>query len=195
MNDITRVLSAIEQGDGAAANQLLPLVYDELRRVAARQMELERPGHTLDATGLVHEAYMRLVGGNNRSHWSHRRQFMTAAAEAMRRILVDHARKKQSQKRGGLRARVDLDDAVQPLSDDATDWLVVDEAISSLASQDSAAAELVRLKVFAGMSIEEAADVLGVSRPTAYRDWAFARAWIRQAAGIGAVESEKDRQS
>src|SRR5262245_58629024 len=140
MNDITRVLTAIEHGDGAAANQLLPLVYDELRRMAAKQIERERPGHTLDATGRVHDADVRLVGGHNRKNSSRRRQCLSPAAEAMRRIRVAHARKKAAQKRGGMRERVDLDDAAQSLSRDAADWLVVDEALSRLAAQDAAAA-------------------------------------------------------
>jgi RNA polymerase sigma factor (TIGR02999 family) len=185
VSDVTRILSAIGQGQPQAAAQLLPLVYDELRRMAARQMAQERPGHTLDATGLVHEAYLRLVGGSNRGHWDHRRQFLSAAAEAMRRILVDHARKRTAEKHGGRRERVDLADVPQRATEDATDWLMVDDTLAGLERQDPGAAELVRLKLFAGLSVEEAADLLGISRASAYRDWAFARAWMRQAAGVG----------
>jgi RNA polymerase sigma factor (TIGR02999 family) len=185
MSDASRLLDAIEQGDPQAASQLLPLVYDELRRLAASQLARERPDHTLDATALVHEAYLRLVGGANRTHWNHRLQFVSAAAEAMRRILVDHARKKRAEKRGGGRGRVALEEVAQPHAEEPIDWLIVDDALESLARQDSAAAELVRLKLFAGLSVEEAAELLGVSRATAYRDWAFARAWLRDAAGIG----------
>src|SRR5262245_12319982 len=173
MPDVTPLLRA--------AADLLPLVYDELRKLAAARMASERPDHTLDATALVHEAYLRLVGGANRTHWDHRRQFLTAAAEAMRRILVDHARAR----RGGTRVQVELADLPQPGGGDATDWVVVDDALARLAAEDPQAADLVRLRLFAGASVEEAAELLGVSRATAYRDWAYARAWLRDAAGIG----------
>ena len=189
MSDVTQLLDAAVAGDPKAAGQLLPLVYDELRKLAAAKMANERPDHTLDATALVHEAYLRIVGGSNRSTWEHRRQFFTAAAEAMRRVLVDHARAYRSRKRGGDRERVDLDKIADPGAADPTDWIVVDDALNRLAVEDATAAELVRLKLFAGFSVDEAADLLGISRATAYRDWAFARAWLREAAGIGAAEN------
>jgi RNA polymerase sigma factor (TIGR02999 family) len=193
MSDVTRLLDAAAAGDPRAASELLPLVYDELRKLAAARMAAEAPGHTLDATALVHEAYLRLVGGTNRTHWDHRRQFLTAAAEAMRRILIDHARKRRADKRGGTRTRVELDDLPQPGGQHETDWVAVDDALARLAAEDPAAAELVRLRLFAGASVEEAADLLGVSRTTAYRDWAYARAWLRDAAGIG--EKPENRET
>jgi len=188
MSDVTRLLDAAAGGDSKAASHLLPLVYQELRQLAAAKMANERPDHTLDATALVHEAYLRIVGGSNRVTWEHRRQFFTAAAEAMRRVLVDHARSYRSRKRGGDRQRVDLDKISDPGAADPADWIIVDDALARLAVEDSTAAELVRLKLFAGFTVEEAADLLGVSRATAYRDWTFARAWLRAAVGIGADE-------
>ena len=173
MSDVTRLLDAAAAGDRQAASDLLPLVYDELRKLAATRMAAESPGHTLDATALVHEAYLRLIGGENRPSWEHRRQFVAAAAEAMRRILIDHARRTRAEKRGGHRDRVPLDGL--PSLDHPTDWLQVDDALGQLAVLDTGAAELVRLKVFGGASVEEVADLLGVSRAAAYRDWAFAR--------------------
>jgi RNA polymerase sigma factor (TIGR02999 family) len=190
MSDVTRVLSAIEQGDPKAAEQLLPLVYEELRHLAALKMARERPDHTLNATALVHEAYVRMVGGANRVTWKHRRQFFAAAAEAMRRVLVDHARSFRSRKRGGDCERVALDNLADTGAADPADWIIIDDALAKLAVEDATAAELVRLKVFAGLSVDEAADALGVSRATAYRDWAFARAWLRNAVGIGSVEKK-----
>ena len=187
MSDVTRILNAIEAGDPQAASQLLPLVYDELRKLAAARMASERVDHTLDATALVHEAYLRLVGGGNRATWSHRRQFFAAAAEAMRRVLVDHARSHRAGKRGGGRERVPLDEFADSAGTTDIDWLVIDDALAKLAVEDATAAELVRLKLFAGLSVEESADVLGISRATAYRDWAFARAWLRAACGIGST--------
>jgi RNA polymerase sigma factor (TIGR02999 family) len=189
MSDVTQILQAIDDGDPRAASKLLPLVYDELRRLAAARMAAERPDHTLDATALVHEAYLRLVGGENRATWEHRCQFFAAAAEAMRRVLVDHARTTHARKRGGGRDRVELEHIADPEGAVAIDWLVIDDALSRLAVEDAAAAELVRLKLFAGLSVDEAAELLGKSRAAGYRDWAFARAWLREAAGIGA-ESE-----
>jgi RNA polymerase sigma factor (TIGR02999 family) len=188
MSDFTSTFDAAASGDRKAASDLLPLVYDELRKIATAKMASERPDHTLDATALVHEAYMRLVGGTNRTTWEHRRQFFTAAAEAMRRVLIDHARTTQSRKRGGEQQRVEIDriaDVAVAATDDRIDWLVIDDALTKLAKEDALAAELVRLKLFASLSIEEAADMLGMSRATAYRDWAFARAWLREAMGIG----------
>jgi len=187
MSDVTRILNAIEAGDPQAASQLLPLVYDELRKLAAARMASERVDHTLDATALVHEAYLRLVGGGNRATWSHRRQFFAAAAEAMRRVLVDHARSHRAGKRGGGRERVPLDEFADSAGTTDIDWLVIDDALGKLAVEDATAAELVRLKLFAGLSVEESADVLGISRATAYRDWTFARAWLRAACGIGST--------
>ena len=187
MSDVTRILNAIEAGDPQAASQLLPLVYDELRKLAAARMASERVDHTLDATALVHEAYLRLVGGGNRATWSHRRQYFAAAADAMRRVLVDHARSHRAGKRGGSRERVPLDEFADSAGTTDIDWLVIDDALGKLAAEDATAAELVRLKLFAGLSVEESADVLGISRATAYRDWAFARAWLRAACGIGST--------
>jgi RNA polymerase sigma factor (TIGR02999 family) len=182
MSHVTHLLEAAQAGDRRAAAELLPLVYDELRKLAAVRMAAESPGHTLDATALVHEAYLRLVGGENRPTWEHRRQFIAAAAEAMRRILVDHARRVRAVKRGGNHDRVPLDDLSSP-TDDPTDWVQVDDALKRLANLDPGAAEIVRLKVFGGASVEDAAELLGVSRAAAYRDWAFARAWLRDALG------------
>ncbi|QDU21743.1 ECF-type sigma factor [Urbifossiella limnaea] len=190
MSDVTRLLVAAQAGDRQAAAELLPLVYDELRRLAAARMAAEAPGHTLDATALVHEAYLRLVGGENRPTWEHRRQFVAAAAEAMRRILVDHARRARAEKRGGDRGRVPID-GLPAAATDPTDWAEVDDALGRLAALDAGAAAVVRLKVFGGASVEEAADLLGVSRATAYRDWAFARAWLRDALGRSEQISEK----
>jgi RNA polymerase sigma factor (TIGR02999 family) len=182
MADATQLLDAAAAGDRLAAAELLPLVYGELRALAAARMAAERPDHTLDATALVHEAYLRLVGGANRGRWEHRRQFVAAAAEAMRRILVDHARRTRADKRGGDHRREPLDDLSHPHAD-PTDWVQVNDALERLAAADPGAAELVRLKVFGGASVEEAADLLGVSRAAAYRDWTFARAWLRDALG------------
>jgi RNA polymerase sigma factor (TIGR02999 family) len=178
MSEVTQILSAIEQGDPKAAEQLLPLVYDELRKLAAQKLAGEKPGQTLDATGLVHEAYLRLVDVDKVQQWNSRGHFFAAAAEAMRRILVDQARCKQSQRRGGMHERCDLreDDRVEiPLDDQLLD---LDEALAKLASADPQAAELVKLRVFAGMTVEEAAQVLGVSARTVKRNWVYARAWL-----------------
>ena len=189
MNDVTHVLSAIEQGDPQASERLLPLVYDELRRLAAQKMAQEMPGQTLEATALVHEAYLRLVDVEQAQHWNGRGHFFAAAAEAMRRILVDHARRARAEKRGGRRARVPLDDLPSPAAD-PTDWVQVEESLHRLAALDAGAAAVVRLKVFGGASVEEAADLLGVSRASAYRDWAFARAWLRDALGRAGQNSD-----
>lgn len=179
MTDVTRILSAIEQGDPQAAAQLLPLVYDELRRLAAQKLAHEQPGQTLQATALVHEAYLRLVGGA--LSFANRRHFLAAAAEAMRRILIDNARRKAAQIHGGGRERVDLDAvnlaAVQP----SDDLLALDEALAKFATVDATAAELVRLRYFAGLSLAEAAEVLGLALRSADRLWAYARAWLRAA--------------
>jgi RNA polymerase sigma factor (TIGR02999 family) len=179
MSETTRILSAIEQGDPHAAEQLLPLVYEELRRLAAHKLAQEAPGHTLDATALVHEAYLRLVDVEQAQHWSSRGHFFAAAAEAMRRILVERARHKRTLKAGGDRRRLDLDEvapAVPALDDDL---LALNEALDKLEGQDRRKAELVKLRFFAGLSNEEAARVLGVSPSTADNDWAYARCWLR----------------
>jgi RNA polymerase sigma factor (TIGR02999 family) len=178
MSDVTQILNAIDQGDRQAASQLLPLVYEELRKLAAAQLVRERPGHTLDATALVHEAYLRLVGDQR---FENRRHFFAAAAEAMRRILVANARRKHRKKRGGERARVDLDLASLASSQADDDLLALDEALTRLGQVDAAAAELVKLRYFAGLSIPEAAESLGIGARSADRLWAYARAWLRDA--------------
>jgi RNA polymerase sigma factor (TIGR02999 family) len=187
MSDVTRILSAIEQGDPHAAEQLLPLVYDELRKLAAQRLAQERPGQTLQATALVHEAYLRLVGDPKAQPWNSRGHFFAAAAEAMRRILIDAARRKRRPKHGGDRQRVELDELALPAPDDrAGDLLALDDALSALARQEPAKAELVKLRYFAGLSLEEAAACLGISPATAKRSWAVARAWLYHAlAGPG----------
>jgi RNA polymerase sigma factor (TIGR02999 family) len=178
MSDVTRILSAIEQGDPHAAEQLLPLVYDELRQLAAQRLAQEKPGQTLQATALVHEAYLRLVDVEQAQHWDSRGHFFAAAAEAMRRILVDHARRRRSQRRGGAAKRQSLAslDPASPAPDE--ELLAVDEALERLHQLGPAKAELVKLRYFAGMTIPEAAQALGISVPTANRYWAYARAWL-----------------
>jgi RNA polymerase sigma factor (TIGR02999 family) len=178
MNDITRILSAIEVGDSKASEELLQLVYDELRRVAARQLARERPGQTLQATALVHEAFVRLVQGELPQAWNGRRHFFAAAAEAMRRILVERARRKQRLRHGGGRQRIDLEEVDLAFEDPHEDILALDEALVQFAAVEPLKAELVKLRFFAGMEEQEAADVLGISRATAARHWAFARAWL-----------------
>jgi RNA polymerase sigma factor (TIGR02999 family) len=179
MADVTQILSAIEQGDSSAAEQLLPLVYDELRRLAAQRMAQEKPGQTLQATALVHQAYVRLVDVEQAQHWNSRGHFFAAAAEAMRRILVENARRKRSLKRGGDRARLDFDEL--PLATEPReDLLALDAALSKLAITDRAAADLVQLRYFAGLTLPEAAETLAISPRTAGRLWAFARAWLRR---------------
>jgi len=178
MSEVTRILSAIEQGDSQAAAQLLPLVYDELRRLAAHRLAQENPGQTLQATALVHEAYLRLVGAEAARNWHTREHFFAAAAEAMRRILVDAARRKRSLRRGGTRLRAELlEDEIGslPVSDELLD---LDAALNKLSATDAQAAEVVKLRLFAGMTVEESARVLNVSPRTAKRLWAFARAWL-----------------
>ncbi len=178
MSEVTRILSAIEQGDAHAAEQLLPLVYDELRRLAAQKLAQERPGQTLQATALVHEAYLRLVDVEKARHWNSRGHFFAAAAEAMRRILVEHARRRATLKRGGFRAREQLDEEnliAPPVPDEL---LALDEALSQLAAADPQAAQLVKLRYFAGFTVKQAAEALGISPRTADFVWAFARAWL-----------------
>lgn len=179
MNDVTRILSAIEQGDRHAAEQLLPVVYDELRRLAAQKLSQEKPGQTLEATGLVHEAYLRLVGGDANRRWDDRGHFFAAAAEAMRRILVDNARRKGRCKHGGGMVRQDVDDLQLTAPALCEDLLALDEALNKLAEQDPIKAELVKLRHFAGLSVDQAAEALGISAATADRYWAYARAWLR----------------
>jgi RNA polymerase sigma factor (TIGR02999 family) len=178
MSDVTRILSAIEEGDPTAAEQLLPLVYDELRKLAAAKLAQEKPGQTLQATALVHEAYLRLVDTDRAQKWDSRGHFFAAAAEAMRRILVDTARRKHRLKRGGHRQRLNLDSADLVSLTAPDELLVLDEALSKLAAEEPAAAKLVQLRYFAGLSIEEAAAALGLSRSTAYEHWTYARAWL-----------------
>ena len=181
MNTITQVLDAIEQGDRQAASQLLPLVYQELRGLAAQKLAGEKPGQTLQATALVHEAYVRLVGNGAQPHWKSRGHFVAAAAQAMRNILVDNARRKRRPKHGGGRQRVVLDEALEAPPAGADELLALDEALSRLAAEDPEAARIVQLRYFGGLSVEEAAQALGISRAYAYRQWTFARAWLLQA--------------
>src|SRR2546423_704601 len=178
MSEVTRILSAIEQGDAHAAEQLLPLVYEELRQLAAQKLAQEVPGQTLQATGLVHEAYLRLVDVDKAQRWNSRGHFFAAAAEAMRRILVDNARRKRSLKRGGACQRLDLDEAVACEEGPAEELLCLSEALDQLAAEDPRKAELVKLRYFAGLSVQEAADALGISRATADRYWAYAKVWL-----------------
>ena len=180
MSDVTQILSQIESGDPSAAEQLLPLVYDELRRLAAAKMAQEASDQTLDATALVHEAYIRLVNDDEAQHWNSRGHFFGAAAEAMRRILVENARRKRSVKRGGEHNRVDLDEIEVRVDTEpqAEDILAIDEALRELAGEDEAKATLVKLRYFVGLSTEEAADALGISRATACRYWTYARTWL-----------------
>jgi RNA polymerase sigma factor (TIGR02999 family) len=180
MPDVTEILNAIERGDRAAAAQLWPLVYDQLRRLAGQLMAHERPGQTLDATALVHEAYLRLAGAAG-DGWTHRRHFFAACAEAMRRILIDRARARRAEKRGGQHERiaVELERLAARYSDEG--MLAVDSVLDGLARTDAEADELARLHVFGGLSIEEAGAALGMARATAYRNWSFARAWLRTA--------------
>jgi len=178
MTDVTRILSAIEQGDAHAAEKLLPLVYDELRKLAAKKLAHEKPGQTLQGTALVHEAYLRLVDVEKAQHWNSRGHFFAAAAEAMRRILINRARDKGCHKRGGGRQRVDLDRLL--IADQASDELLLamDDALQELARKNPKCAELIQLRFFAGLTLDEAAAAMGISRRTANRYWAFARAWL-----------------
>jgi RNA polymerase sigma factor (TIGR02999 family) len=178
MSDVTRILSAIEQGEQQAAEALLPLVYDELRKLAAAKLAQERPGQTLQATALVHEAYIRLVGVDQAQQWNSRGHFFAAAAEAMRRILVEKARRAGRSKRGGNLVRHDVDDVDIATPVDPAQVLAIDEALGKLATHNRGAAELVKLRYFAGLTIREAAEVLGVSSRKADQIWAYARAWL-----------------
>jgi RNA polymerase sigma factor (TIGR02999 family) len=199
MSDVTSILSQIEQGDPQAAEKLLPLVYDELRKLAAAKLAHEKPGQTLQATALVHEVYLRLVAGGDRkselegqesAKWDGRGHFFAAAAEAMRRILIDLARQKRTARQGGERKRCELSDAdrvILPISDELLD---LDEALNRLDAVDPQAAQLVKLRIFAGMTVEEAAAALGFSPRTAKRNWAYARAWLGRDLGAGAQQED-----
>jgi RNA polymerase sigma factor (TIGR02999 family) len=180
MSDVTRILFAIEQGDPQASSQLLPLVYDELRRLAAQKMAQETPGQTLQATALVHEAYLRLVDGNQSERWNGRGHFFAAAAEAMRRILVDQARRRGAAKRGGARGRVEVHESAiaAPAADD--DVLAINEALDHLSAADPVAASLVKLRYFAGLNMSETAAALGMSVRSAHDVWSYARSWLRR---------------
>jgi RNA polymerase sigma factor (TIGR02999 family) len=183
MSDVTRILAAIDRGDPHAAAQLLPLVYEELRKLAAARMAAERPDHTLTATALVHEAYLRLVGGGQPDGWAGRGHFFAAAAEAMRRILVEAARRKARVRHGGGRQRVPLADDLAGPAGGGEDVVAVSEALDRLADADPQAAELVKLHFFAGLTVEQAAAALGVSARKGYAVWAYARAWLFRALG------------
>jgi RNA polymerase sigma factor (TIGR02999 family) len=178
VSDVTQIFSRIEAGDPIAAEQLLPLVYEELRKLAAARLAHERPGQTLQATALVHEAYLRLVDSTTPPNWNSRGHFFAAAAEAMRRILLNRVRDKGRQKRGGGRAKLDLDQVVIALDAPADELMALDEAITNLALTDSQSAELVKLRFFAGLSLKDSAAAMGLTRRQADRIWAYARAWL-----------------
>ncbi len=178
MSEVTHILSAIEHGDPHAAEQLLPLVYEELRKLAAQKLAQEKPGQTLQATALVHEAYLRLVDVEKAQHWDSRGHFFAAAAEAMRRILIDHARSKATQKRGGTHRRIDLNDAELVSQAAPDDLLLLNDTLDALARADADAAQLAKLRFFAGLSVQRAGEMMGLSRSSAYERWTFARAWL-----------------
>jgi len=181
MSEVTRILSAIEQGDPSAAEQLLPVVYDELRKLAAQKLSLEQPGQTLQATALVHEAYLRLVDTEQAPHWNGRGHFFAAAAEAMRRILVDQARRKLSLRRGGNVQRQPIEEMEIEAPEPAVDVVAVHEALERFESVDAIAAQIVKLRYFAGLTISQVAEALGISSSSADRSWAYARAWLHTA--------------
>jgi RNA polymerase sigma factor (TIGR02999 family) len=191
MTDVTQILSRIEDGDPAAAGQLLPLVYDELRKLAAARMSQENPGQTLQATALVHEAYLRLVDRDRAQHWDNRGHFFAAAAEAMRRILVENARRKNRLKRGGEMSRLELEDVPIVAKGIHEDLIALDAALDRLRAVDSQAVELVHLRYFVGISNAEAAELLGISARTADRVWSFARAWLHQEIARETQDSEE----
>ena len=195
MSDVTSILNQIELGDPSAVEQLLPLVYDELRKLAAAKLAQEKPGQTLQATGLVHDAYLRLVDIDKARHWDSRGHFFAAAAEAMRRILVDTARRKRRPKHGGGRKRVDLDSACALTEDPGEDLLALNEVLTRFAALDPLKAELVKLRFFAGMTIPEAADVLRISHATAERHWTYARVWLYCELGGNNAEGETSKNS
>lgn len=191
MSDVTRILNAIEGGDSQAARELLPLVYEELRRLAARQISQERPGQTLQATALVHEAYIRLVEGAE-TNWNSRGHFFKAAAEAMRRILVENARKKKSLKRGGDKRRVVFDESLLVAAHEIhpDDLLELDDALDKLSEQDNMAADLIKLRVFGGLTVDQAAETVQISLSKAYKDLDYARAWLRPEMGRHATRTD-----
>ena len=179
MSDVTRMLSAIERGDAKATDELLPLVYEELRILAAQKLSHEPAGQTLQATALVHEAYLRLVG-DQPQNWQNRGHFFAAAAEAMRRILVENARRKHSRKQGGAQRRIELEEADLAIEGPSVDMMALDEALARLAVTDTQLAELVKLRYFAGLSLEQVAEIQGITRRTATSHWAYARAWLHR---------------
>ena len=179
MSDVTKILGKIKSGDSKAAEKLLPLVYQELRRLAAARMAAEKPGQTLQATALVHEAYLRLVDNAENKQWDSRGHFFAAAAEAMRRLLIDRHRAKVTQKRGGDQNRVELHDVDLGVSDNGFDLLALDEALDKLAQEDESTAELVKSRIFAGLCVEQAGEALGIPRTSAFRNWTYAQAWLR----------------
>jgi RNA polymerase sigma factor (TIGR02999 family) len=187
MSDVTQILLQMESGDPSAAEKLLPLVYDELRKLAAQKMASEKPGHTLQATALVHEAYLRLVDVEQQQHWNNRGHFFAAAAEAMRRILVDQARRKSGPKAGGHLHRVDLQQVDPSVAGPQVDILALNEALDKLAAKDPRKAELVKLRFFGGLTTEQAARVLGIAPSTVDLDWAYAKAWLRAEIDGGAA--------
>src|SRR4051794_30190386 len=195
MNDVTRILSAIEQGDPNASGDLLPLVYGELRRLAKQRLAREKPGQTLQATALVHEAYLRLVDEEVAQRWDSRGHFFAAAAEAMRRILVEKARRKQAEKHGGRLARQELDDVDIAAPAPSEDLLALDEALARLEAKDPIKAQIVKLRYFAGLSEDEAAQAIGISRATAHRHWRYARVWLLNELGEGAKTQENRPES
>jgi RNA polymerase sigma factor (TIGR02999 family) len=193
MHEVTRILSAIEQGDPQAAEQLLPLVYDELRKLAARKMSKEAPGQTLQATALVHEAYIRLVDVEKAQHWNSRGHFFAAAAEAMRRILVENARRKAGPEAGGGHCRVELSNVDAEIHGPDLDLIALSEAVDKLQAKDPRAAELVKLRFFAGLTRQQAADALGISVATADNDWAYAKGWLKvEVAGTSGQRREPE---
>jgi RNA polymerase sigma factor (TIGR02999 family) len=191
MDDISRILSAIEGGDPQAAEQLLPLLYDELRRLAAQRLAREAPGHTLTATALVHEAYLRLVDSEKAQQWNSRGHFFAAAAEAMRRILVERARRKRSLKAGGDRYRVEMADIEPAVPEPDVDVLALNEVLENLEKHDRRIAELIKLRFFAGLTTAQAAEVLGIAASTANDDWAYARCWLRLEMGAGRGDGQR----
>jgi RNA polymerase sigma factor (TIGR02999 family) len=193
MSEVTRILSDIEHGEPQAASQLLPLVYEELRKLAAQKLAQEKPGQTLQATALIHEAYLRLVDVDKAQHWNSRGHFFAAAAEAMRRILVENARRKRRPKHGGAHKRIDLADADPSYLANNDEILAVDDALEQLAAEDPQAARLVQLRYFGGLSVEEAAQLLGIARSTAYEHWAYARASLRVKLGMDADGEQSEK--
>lgn len=193
MTDVTQILGAIEDGESGASEKLLPLVYDELRRLAAQRLNRDSPEQTIQPTALVHEAYLRLVGAEDGQHWNSRGHFFAAAAQAMRRILVENARRKRSLKRGGDLNRADVELESLPADAQNVDLVALDEALGKLAAKDARKARLVELRFFSGLTLEQAADALGVSPATAQRDWIFARAWLhREIAEEGSPAATED---